>query len=222
MREPVSVVIPCHNQAKFVAEAIASIRAQDWPIREIIVVDDGSTDDSAAVARAAGAQVVSQNQRGAAAARNTGVRHASGALIAFLDGDDVWPAGSLGARAAALDETGADMAFGRIEQRHNSPAFGDPGYPGYSIPGRVAGSLLLRRASFERVGPFNENLKEAEVIDWVARADEARLSSVRVENIVLLRRIHGANMMLTTTDGDKRRLAVLRAAIQRRKGHADA
>ena len=216
--EPVSVVVPCHNQAHFVAEAIASIRAQDWPIREVVVVDDGSTDESAAIASGAGARVVSQDRRGAAAARNTGIRHTAGRLIAFLDADDLWPPGSLAARAIALRDAGADMVFGRIEQRSHGASFDDRAP--FAL-GRLAGALLLPRSSFELVGPFDESLMDAETIDWVARADEAKLRSVTVEDVVLIRRIHGANMMIQTTDGAKRRLAVLRAAIQRRRRLVD-
>ena len=89
-RERVSVVIPAYNSARFVAAAVAAAGAQTYPVCEVIVVDDGSTDDTAAVARAAGATVISQRNGGAGAARNAGIRAASGTWIALLDADDVW------------------------------------------------------------------------------------------------------------------------------------
>jgi glycosyltransferase involved in cell wall biosynthesis len=87
---PVSVVIPAFDAARFIASAIRSALAQTRPVLEVIVVDDGSRDDTAAVARAAGANVIVQANAGPGAARNAGVRAARGEWIAFLDADDVW------------------------------------------------------------------------------------------------------------------------------------
>jgi glycosyltransferase involved in cell wall biosynthesis len=85
----VSVVIPCYNQAHFLAEAIGSIRAQTTGgDAEIIVVDDGSTDETAAVAAQLGVQCVRQHNQGQGAARNLGLRHATREFVVFLDADD--------------------------------------------------------------------------------------------------------------------------------------
>src|SRR2546423_5505978 len=85
----VSVVIPCFNQAHFLASAIASAQAQDGVAVETVVVDDGSPDDASAVARACGASVViRQCNQGLSAARNAGLRAARGEFVVFLDGDD--------------------------------------------------------------------------------------------------------------------------------------
>jgi glycosyltransferase involved in cell wall biosynthesis len=84
----ISVVIPCYNQAHFLGDAIGSVRAQTVADVDIIVVDDGSTDDSAEVARRLGARVVSQPNQGQGAARNHGLRYATGEYLVFLDSDD--------------------------------------------------------------------------------------------------------------------------------------
>ena len=88
---PVSVVIPCYNRAHLVGDAVRSALEQ-YPMgpAEVIVVDDGSTDDSADVARRAGAQVIGQPNGGEAAARNTGLRAAENDWVALLDSDDFW------------------------------------------------------------------------------------------------------------------------------------
>ena len=88
----VSVVIPTYNRAGFVREAIASVLEQDYPDVELIVVDDGSCDDSAAVVGSFGpaVQYLWQENRGVSAARNRGVAASTGGLIAFLDSDDLW------------------------------------------------------------------------------------------------------------------------------------
>ena len=89
-RPLVSVVIPCFNQARFLGAAIASALAQTHTPVEVVVVDDGSTDDTAAVtARFPGVRYVRQENAGLSAARNTGLGKSRGAYLAFLDADDV-------------------------------------------------------------------------------------------------------------------------------------
>lgn len=84
----VSVVIPCYNQAHFLPHAIDSVRTQRGADLDILVVDDGSTDDTADVARRLGVRVVSQRNQGQGAARNHGLLHATGEYLVFLDSDD--------------------------------------------------------------------------------------------------------------------------------------
>lgn len=87
----VSIVIPFFNSAEYLAAAVESALAQSWPSIELVLVDDGSTDESLAIARtyASTATVLSQPNRGACAARNLGFRHARGEYIQFLDADDL-------------------------------------------------------------------------------------------------------------------------------------
>jgi glycosyltransferase involved in cell wall biosynthesis len=87
---PVSAVIAAYNAEAFIAETIESVRAQTLPVAEILVVDDGSTDSTAEIARGMGARVISQENRGLAATRNRCVREASQPWIAFIDSDDLW------------------------------------------------------------------------------------------------------------------------------------
>src|SRR5918995_1252705 len=85
----VSVVIPCYNQAHFLVEAIESVLAQSYPRFEIVVVDDGSTDDTSEVAaRYPGVRYVYQNNQGVSAARNSGLARSEGEYVVFLDADD--------------------------------------------------------------------------------------------------------------------------------------
>ncbi len=83
-----TVVMPCFNQAHYLATAIESVRGQSWPAVEAVVVDDGSTDDTADVARRMGATLVRQHNQGLASARNAGLAAARGDYIVFLDADD--------------------------------------------------------------------------------------------------------------------------------------
>jgi glycosyltransferase involved in cell wall biosynthesis len=106
---PVSVVIPAYQAKAWIASAIASVRAQTRLPKEIIVVDDGSLDGTGDIARALGATVFSQANRGVAAARNTGIANAAQPWIALLDADDRWLPGKLSAQWDALSLTGDGM-----------------------------------------------------------------------------------------------------------------
>lgn len=205
----VSVVIPLFNAAPFVGEAVESVLAQGEAV-EIIVVDDGSADDGAAVAEASGARVIRQANRGAGAARNAGVAVAGGALLAFLDADDVWPAGRLGALRAAL-AGGFDVAFGHAVQ------FGEGRTEGQPAAAVVPGGMLIHRAAFDRVGPFAEDLRVGEFIDWWARAKDAGLRETVIPDVVLRRRVHGGNLGVVKADARVDYTRALRAALQRRR-----
>jgi glycosyltransferase involved in cell wall biosynthesis len=101
----VSVVIPCYNGARFLREALDSVRAQTHPPLEILVIDDGSTDDSAMIAESSGppVRVIRQANQGESVARNRGIDEAQGEWIAFLDADDLWTTSRLSRVLAAAE-----------------------------------------------------------------------------------------------------------------------
>ena len=93
----VSIVLPAYNCAAFLGRALDSVLGQWFDPFEVIIIDDGSTDGTAEVARSRGPEVNCHRQKnaGAASARNAGIRRSRGEFIAFLDGDDAWPAEKL-------------------------------------------------------------------------------------------------------------------------------
>ena len=97
--------MPAHNRAGYIAEAIDSVLSQDYPNKELIVVDDGSTDETVEIIKSYGDQVrlLQQNNLGPAAARNAGISLAQGQYIAFLDSDDLWLPGKLTVQVAYLE-----------------------------------------------------------------------------------------------------------------------
>jgi glycosyltransferase involved in cell wall biosynthesis len=99
----VSVVIPCFNHAQYLGEAIASVRAQTYPHIELVVIDDGSSDNLHEVANRLGVRVVTQDHQGLAAARNVGLRRTNGMYLVFLDADDRLASGAIEAALRALD-----------------------------------------------------------------------------------------------------------------------
>ena len=109
----ISVIIPTYNRANSVGKAIQSVLDQTFKDLEIIVVDDGSTDDSAPVLAAFGDRIrlIQQANRGVSGARNTGVRAATGKWIAFLDSDDQWHSSKLEKQLDALQKYGTEVCF---------------------------------------------------------------------------------------------------------------
>jgi glycosyltransferase involved in cell wall biosynthesis len=116
IKSTVTVVIPCFNQARYLADAVKSVHIQTHPSIECIVVDDGSTDETSEVAARLGARVIRQQNRGVSAARNAGLRVARGELVVFLDADDVLLPDALARGAEALAvKTGIDAVVSRCE-----------------------------------------------------------------------------------------------------------
>lgn len=222
--ERVSVVVPCRDAARWIGEALDSILSQSRPPDEILVVDDGSSDDSPAVVRAFGSHVRwhGQSPAGISAARNAGVALTSGTLVAFLDADDLWPSDSLRLRTELLAaRPRIDCAYGWIDPFLDARALAtcdralaDPGGP---RPGRLAGALLVRRHAFERVGPFDPSYRLGETMDWVARFEALGLQAAEVDAVVLRRRVHGANTVIRQKAMQGDYLRVLRSAVARRR-----
>jgi glycosyltransferase involved in cell wall biosynthesis len=129
----ISVVIPCYNGSKYLHETLKSVLAQTFPPLEVIVVDDGSTDDSAAIAESYGppVRVIRQPNQGESVARNRGIEEANGEWVAFLDADDMWLPEKLAEQAKLMaPEVGAvcssDLATypdGRTKLHTPRPAF---------------------------------------------------------------------------------------------------
>lgn len=224
MTQPlVSVVIPVHNADPFIAEALASALAQHHRNIEVIVVDDGSTDSSANVVRRMAdkrCRLLHQSQSGAAAARNLGVAESTGALLAFLDADDVWPEDKLELQVRALaTDPGIDMVFGHyVTIAERSDAMTE----GQSLPGYSLGTLLIRRDSFSCVGPLSTSWRVGEFIDWYARAEERGLRHLMLPEVLLRRRVHRANLTGRQRDARSDYARVVRAIAARRAGSTAA
>jgi glycosyltransferase involved in cell wall biosynthesis len=224
----VSVVIPCHNGARYLGDTIRSVLRQGSDVLEIIVVDDGSTDGSREVVAAFDGAVhyVHQARGGAARARNRGVEHASGALLAFLDADDLWSDRALASLMAPLERDPAlGMTVGLMEQ-FVSPELPDGARHGFrfspeAVPARMCGAVLVRRSEFDRVGGFSPQLESGEFTDWILRAEAAGLRFVTVPELVLRRRLHLQNHGVVRRDARRDYLKVVKAALDRRRAAAE-
>lgn len=190
----ISVVIPLYNYVAFLPAALSSIRAQVQPVHEIILVDDGSTDEAVAtMLRTLGPEisVLRRPNGGPAAARNTGLEHAGGDLIAFLDADDLWAPDALQTLASALAEArGIEIARGRSLV---IDAHGDVKTDIAPFHSPLIGAALYRRDVFDRIGGFTEELRLGEDIDYSMRERERGAQIRRVDHVVhyYRRHLHG-------------------------------
>jgi glycosyltransferase involved in cell wall biosynthesis len=171
----VSVIIPCYNQAHFLAEAIESVLAQTYAQFEIVVVDDGSTDNTSAVAaRYPGVRCIWQDNQGLAEARNTGIKKSNGNYLVFLDADDRLLPEALGAGLTALNShPECAFVFGRCRvvgidgaplPGWQQPHF-DEDYYGSLLRGNyiwMPAMVMYRRAVFESGKGFSPQMKGTE------------------------------------------------------------
>ena len=222
-RLTVTAIVTCHNQARFLGDALSSIIGQadceidgecSATVDQVVVVDDGSHDDPASIAREIDPRIIvlqHAEQRGIAAARNSGWRSVHTDAIAFLDSDDVWTPDSLAVRARALQAVPrAAVAFGTARVFTGNQV-GPPELV------RLPGTMLIRTSARDYVGDFDESLTVGETVDWVARASRLGLCFTSLDETVLLRRSHSANTTRDRTMMQRDLLRVVRAAHARRR-----
>ena len=219
----ISVIVPVYNGAMFLSEAVESAYCQKYDPMEIIVVDDGSTDDTAKVAMSMGKDIryIYQRNSGPASARNTGLRMACGEIIGFLDADDLWPANKLDIQLTRLIENpGLDIIMGRIQYIKM------PGAPDINIqfegPENTLahvhlGSGLFKKSVFDEVGMFDELLLHCEDHDWFLRAREMNVSIAILKEITLYYRVHAYNMSHNEDRGKQYMFKTLKKSLDRRR-----
>lgn len=218
----ISVICAAWQAAETLAETVASVRSQLLVPAEIVVVDDGSTDETAAVGRAAGATVIERPHRGPAAALNDGLAASRGDLIAFIDADDLWPAEKLAMQARLLD---ADPTLAGVLGHMRS--FVSPDVkpevaalywvPKDSQPAWMLSALLAPRRTLTDVGPFDEEIRAGYAIDWFDRARHRSLSFAIPDEVVLLRRIRPATLSHRSPVRDAGYALMAKRAIERRR-----
>lgn len=220
----ISVVIPCYDREKYIEAAIDSVLAQEYHPLEIIIVDDGSRDSSIEIIERFGSAVtlIRQENAGAAAARNTGVRNSLGTFLSFLDSDDLWADDKLAKQLDVMTrQPEIDLAFAHAEE-FISPELADDVANTIrcregAMPARLQSTMLIRREAFLKVGFFDETLTIGEGIDWLARANDAGIRSVVLPDVLLRRRLHETNIGRTKKGMRQDYVRALKAALDRRR-----
>jgi len=220
----VSVIIPVYNGEGYLAEALVSAVRQDYGPKEIIVVDDGSTDGSREVARSFGPclNLASQENCGTGAARNRGVELAKGSLLTFLDQDDVWSEEKLSRQVEALvNDQEVQVVFSHVEQFCSPDMPSDfqnrLSFDSSPVPGFLPSSMMIRREAFERVGPFETEWQIGEWANWYGRYQQVGLKTRILPETLVRRRLHKGNKGIQLREFRSEYLEIVRAAVQRRK-----
>ena len=214
----VGAAIPVCNGAAYLGDTLRSVLGQSVSLADVVIVDDGSSDGSAAVASAFGppVHVIRQPHLGVGPARSRAVETVRGDVIVLLDADDLLTEVSIASRLRVLEQRPeVDLVFGYVrtfaEIGPNGPIALDE-----SRPAHLAASMLVRRLAYERVGGFRAGVR-AEGLDWLLRAHELDLIHATVAEHVLWRRVHGANSSL----GEQRPLQefprLLKESLDRRR-----
>jgi glycosyltransferase involved in cell wall biosynthesis len=217
----ISCIVPVFNDERYLAEALDSMLAQTYKNLQVIVVDDASTDGTAAVAARYGESILylRQDKAGAPAARNLGLRSARGDFIAFLDSDDLWRAEKLQRQMARFEaRPELDVCLTHLknfwipELKEEEERF--KGHRlAQALPGYVTQTLLARRKSFDIVGPFNESMPVGDPTDWFLRAAERGLVMETLPDVLVYRRMHQRNMSMQA--GTRSMTPVMQEAILR-------
>lgn len=222
----VSVVVPTYNRANFVRGAIASVLQQDYPDVEIVVVDDGSRDGTAAVVSGLGPdiQYLWQENRGVSAARNRGVAASTGDLIAFLDSDDLWLPHKVSAQVAYFQtHTDAQACHTdemwirrgvRVNERRIHRKQGGWQFLA-SLPRCLISpsAIMVRRTLWDRLGGFDESLPACEDYDLWLRLTAVTPVGFLPERLVIKRGGHADQLSRSTPVLDRYRIKALEKAL---------
>ena len=197
----VSCIVPVFNGERYIQQALESIHQQTYRPLEIILVDDGSTDNTIGVVKRLefSVQYIEQDNMGPAAARNLGINLAKGDFVAFLDSDDLWHQEKLSKQMTRFqDDPDLDICITHLSHFEDSEqGRKDIVYQGqrrlHNIPGYVTQTLLSRRNTFEKVGFFDPNLRHGDANDWFVRVADYGLCVELLQEALVFRRLHATN-----------------------------
>ena len=219
----ISVIIPIHNDSLYIQAAITSVLSQGVENLEILIIDDGSTDDFEEKIKCFNdpcIRLIKQNNSGAAVARNNGVKNARGEFLAFLDADDIWAPNKLKLQLEVLiNHEDVNMVFGQVKEFYDSSILGldDLQKNVKTFVGYSPIALLVSKSDFLRVGDFQSKWKVAEFIDWYDRAKYVGLTEIILPDVLAFRRIHSGNIDRLKRPDAKQYVAVLKEALDRKR-----
>jgi glycosyltransferase involved in cell wall biosynthesis len=219
MRPIISIIIPCYNRDLFIGEAIESALRQPYDNKEVIVVDDGSTDLSWAIIRSYGNSVIAikSENGGVSAARNRGIEAAFGDYVVFLDSDDRLEPGALGFYAEALRSDTKTILIGKCRHidEHGSPCRSDM----HQLPNHLAFSplhelqilsgwasnwaCLIPKNLLKAIGGYNTRLSLGEDYDLNLRLLDAGAVFVPIEKVTYQFRVHDSPKLTRNVSGER-------------------
>lgn len=222
MEPLVSVIVVTYNRAHFLKDALDSIKRQTFKAYEIILVDDGSTDDTRKIAeKYERIRYIYQEHGGISKARNTGVKAARGKWIAFLDSDDLWKEDKLQKQTDYLQShmecrivfttfsNFTDIPEDKLDVRQKELL--------QTVIEWCVPTALIDRSLFDEIGLFDETMEYGEDTDWVFRLKFSKINVGHcVDEILYLRRIHSSNITTSRKEICKEDLLKLSLASYRK------
>jgi glycosyltransferase involved in cell wall biosynthesis len=220
----ISVIIPCYNRETLVGETISNMLQQTLPALEIIVVDDGSTDNSADVIRSFGGKVklIQQTNQGPGSARNAGFKASSGEYIQFMDSDDLASLNKFEVQVNALEKTGADFAYCswvRSIIENKTVQFTDSVLQSKAVPNTrpmlewfltgwslVFQNCLFRRSILEKAGTYRTDLMPSEDSEYFVRILLAGAKPVFTPECLVFYREHNHGKITASGTSVKQRI----------------
>ena len=194
--DSITVIMPVYNGARFLREALESVFAQVPAPLEVLLIDDGSKDESAEIAaQFPGVTWISQQNAGPGAARNRGMRLARGAFIAFIDQDDLWEPSKLELQLKFLQSHPEALSCICLQQHRVEPGAIIPQWIpqralAEDLPAYTPSALFARRSAFDTVGIFDETLRTGSDADWFFRARDAEQDPGVVTQPLIIKRLH--------------------------------
>lgn len=220
----VSVIIPAHNGAAYIQEAIQSVLSQTYPHVEIWVIDNGSTDKTkeAALAFSKVHYVTLEGVSNTAYARNEGISRANGSFLAFLDQDDLWLPDKLEKQLDHLEKSpgiGAAICYQKmvLEPGHTKPHWLKKEFLEKSQPAYLPSALLAKRALFDQTDLFNPDFSLTSDVAWFFKAKHSGIDVALLPETLLIRRIHSDNASHRYLQIQKELLSVIHTSLQDRK-----
>jgi glycosyltransferase involved in cell wall biosynthesis len=212
MNPLVSVIVPVYNGEAYLAQTLESALMQRHVDVELIVIDDGSTDQSPSIISTYTAHQFRQTQQGPGAARNLGVKHATANYFAFLDQDDLWHPDKLALQLQAL-ETGDYAVCRAVAQLENQAQNFQTLIRASFQNGAIAptpSAFLIPRKTFMRVGWFDTRFQTGSDVAWLTAANRLGLTMVCPEGVLLTKRFHRQNQGHQVRLGQQELLQILR------------
>lgn len=213
-----AVAIPAYNAASTIAETLESVLAQSVPPTDVVLVDDGSTDETCEiVARFPKVRLIRQANAGCGAATTAAINATTAPLVAAVDADDIWLPHKIERQLARLAQSGSDaVVFCKMRQFHHDDAGKN------SVreqDGWNRSTMLLHRATFTRVGPIIDPPGDCgDMVDWIARARHLGIQTDMIPEVLALRRIIPGSMTYNLSDDQRRGyLSVARETLLRRR-----
>jgi glycosyltransferase involved in cell wall biosynthesis len=197
MEKPfISVIIPAFNAERYIADAINSIFAQNYPNLEILVIDDVSTDNTLGILESFGDQIrifKQEKNLGPAVARNVGIRNSKGSIIGFVDADDMWTPDHIEKELIYLLHDQFDFVRGLTkffkDEGDNKIRYSEP-----LFMESLVGACLYKKSVIDMVGLMDEEMRQGEDLDWHIRFMEAGAKEKRLTDATLLYRRHDSNL----------------------------